>query len=272
MQNAVWERMRLSPAPPESELWELFHENSKTGRYDRPPTPEAVLQRMEQTYQTLPYDGCPRLSLPGDTTLPSAPLGTTLTRRVTARPLAHTPVTLPELTALLRGCYGVTRRNLDNGMPRPFRAAPSGGALYPLELYLHADGVPGVEPGLYHFDPLEDALAFLRPGAVREDLAQALVQSELAAQATILFFHTAVFARSTFKYGDRGYRFVLLEAGHVAQNLNLIAAALGLGCVNVGGFYDRDVDRWLGLDGVTQSTVYMTAVSGAAAVAKDPVA
>ena len=73
-------------------------------------------------------------------------------------------------------------------------------------------------------------------------------------------FVTAEFARSTFKYGERGYRFVLLEAGHLAQNVNLAAAGLGLGCLDVGGYYDRQVDEWLGLDGVTHSTVYLLAL------------
>jgi SagB-type dehydrogenase family enzyme len=69
-----------------------------------------------------------------------------------------------------------------------------------------------------------------------------------------------MFERSTFKYGERGYRFVLLEAGHVAQNLSLTACALGMGCVNIGGFFDRKVDELLELDGLHQSTIYMAGV------------
>ena len=69
-------------------------------------------------------------------------------------------------------------------------------------------------------------------------------------------FVTAVFFRSTFKYGDRGYRFVLLEAGHLAQNACLAAAALGLAAAPIGGYFDRDVDRQLRLDGLSESSVY----------------
>lgn len=73
----------------------------------------------------------------------------------------------------------------------------------------------------------------------------------------------AVFERSTFKYGDRGYRYALLEAGHVAQNLNLAATALNYGCVNIGGFFDRKIDQFLGLDGLTHSTIYMMLIGQA---------
>jgi SagB-type dehydrogenase family enzyme len=70
----------------------------------------------------------------------------------------------------------------------------------------------------------------------------------------------AVFGRTRFKYGLRGYRFALLEAGHVAQNVVLTATALGLAAVPLGGFYDRPTDEFLGLDGVNESTLYTIAL------------
>jgi SagB-type dehydrogenase family enzyme len=83
---------------------------------------------------------------------------------------------------------------------------------------------------------------------------------ELALGASLIVFITAIFERSIFKYGDRGYRFVFLEAGHVGQNINLVTNALGLGCTNIGGFFDRQIDDFLGIDGVTHSTIYMMAI------------
>ena len=83
------------------------------------------------------------------------------------------------------------------------------------------------------------------------------MQSNLSEDTAILFFITALFERSTFKYGSRGYRFIFLEAGHMAQNLNLAAVALGLGSVNICGYHDRDVDNLLNIDGLNQSTIYM---------------
>jgi SagB-type dehydrogenase family enzyme len=76
----------------------------------------------------------------------------------------------------------------------------------------------------------------------------------------MMLFITAQFERSLFKYRDRGYRFILLEAGHVAQNMNLAATALGLGSVDIGGYFDRQADELLGLDGLTHSTIYMVGI------------
>ena len=103
----------------------------------------------------------------------------------------------------------------------------------------------------------------LREGDQTQQIAESLVhfQANVAYDSSVIFFLTAIFERSTFKYGARGYRFIFLEAGHVAQNFNLVATGLGLGCLNIGGYYDRAVDKLLGLDGVSHSTIYMIAVS-----------
>jgi len=155
--------------------------------------------------------------------------------------------------------YGVNRYNEDNGYPRPFRMIPSGGALYPLELYVYARRVDGLSPGLYHFDPEEATLAALipRPSVdAGRALAPMFVQPELVEGAAAVIFIAAVFFRSTFKYGARGYRFVLLEAGHLAQNAMITATLEGIGATPIGGFFDREVDAFLALDGVNESTVY----------------
>ena len=81
-----------------------------------------------------------------------------------------------------------------------------------------------------------------------------------AQDSSAIVFITALFERTTFKYGSRGYRFALLEAGHVAQNLDLAAAGLGLATLNVGGFVDRQIDDLLGLDGLLHSTIYICAI------------
>ena len=137
---------------------------------------------------------------------------------------------------------------------------PSGGALYPLEIFFHTTHVGALEAGLYHFNPMQNRLRLLRYGDNSRRLSDALVQRNLAVDASLIVFITAVFERSVFKYGDRGYRFVLLEAGHVAQNLALTATGMGLGCLNVGGFADRQIDDLLGLDGIDHSTIYLAAV------------
>ncbi len=257
-------RSVVLPSRGEDEVWELFHEASKVGRYDEFPPQEAILERMKELAEALDFDTFPAIALP--TRLPPMKLSLSeaILSRASARALKPCLVPLDALATLLHHAYGVTRDDRGAGFPRPFRAAPSGGALYPLELFFHTRHVEGVPPGLYHYSPVRNEVRRIRDGDQSARIADALVpfQSQLARDATLVVFVTALFERSTFKYAARGYRFVLLEAGHVAQNLNLIATGLELACLNVGGFYDRQADELLGLDGLTHSTIYMVAIGG----------
>jgi SagB-type dehydrogenase family enzyme len=187
-------------------------------------------------------------------------LAEAVTSRESARALSPARLSLSQLATLLHHAYGITRDNAGTVFPRPFRAVPSGGALYPLEIYLHTTHVEELEPGLYHYAPTRHELRFLRYGDESRKISEALVQRNLAVDASVMLFITGVFERSIFKYGDRGYRFTLIEAGHVGQNLALTATAMGLGCLTVGGYSDRQVDDLLGLDGLTHSTIYLAAI------------
>jgi SagB-type dehydrogenase family enzyme len=169
---------------------------------------------------------------------------------------------LKQIGTLFFYAYGVTRKNTDTSFPRPFRVVPSGGALYPLELFFHTAHLEGHPSGIYHYNAAEHCVRHLHEGDDTHRISLGLVQPELAQEASLIIFLTAIFERSTFKYGERGYRFILLEAGHVAQNINLVTNALGLGCVNIGGYFDRDIDDYLDLDGITHSTIYMIAIGG----------
>jgi SagB-type dehydrogenase family enzyme len=124
-------------------------------------------------------------------------------------------------------------------------------------VYVVPARVQGVEPGLYHFDPLRHALEVRsRAASPLEVLREAAIYPEIVAGCAATLLVTGVFWRSRFKYGLRGYRFVLLEAGHLAQNVLLVCAALGLAAVPLGGFYDRPIDELLGADGVNESVLY----------------
>jgi SagB-type dehydrogenase family enzyme len=238
-----------------------FIESSKTGPYDDFPSQEAIIDRTIHLLESLPYDGYPATPLPPPAQIDTA-FSEVVASRVSARFLRPQPIDLPQLAALLHHAYGITRSNEGTGFTRAFRSAPSGGGLYPLEIYFHSKAIAGLAWGLYHYNPLKNEVRLVRPGDQTPLIADGLVQfqSNVAYDSSVIFFLTAIFERSTFKYDTRGYRFILLEAGHVAQNLNLVATGLGLGCLNIGGYYDRVVDRFLGVDGVTQSTVYMVGV------------
>jgi SagB-type dehydrogenase family enzyme len=195
--------------------------------------------------------GLPHVSLPAPG-LPATPLRDALRRRRSARSFADGPLTLNQLAAVLHAAYGVTDDARAPHLPR-LRTAPSGGALYPLELYVAAHRIDGIPAGLYHFDPLRHALEIV------EDTVEigGVSPHGIVAEAAATVFVTATFWRSRFKYGLRAYRFTLLEAGHAAQNALLAATALGLGSIVVGGFYDDLVDQLLGLDGVSESVLVL---------------
>ncbi len=145
--------------------------------------------------------------------------------------------------------------------PRPGRFVPSGGALYPLDLYLVARLVEGLPKGVYQLDPLRRALvnSFGRSGPDRLERflhAAPSLMAPIAANASATILVTASFERARYKYGLRGYRLSLFEAGHVVQNAALAASALGLNALGWVGFVDHEMDDLLDLDGVTQSTLY----------------
>ena len=258
MNRIDWRHAQLA-ANNDGEAWELYHENSKTNRYDAPLSSEEVRQRMLDSWPSLPYEGYPTIGLPTSAAL-DVPLSAAILGRHTARSLKPAQLTLAQLSALLNYSYGQTRDWSEQGYPRPFRVVPSGGALFPLEIYFHTNRVDGLVPGWYHYSAAGNLLHRLKEGDDSRRLAFALVQQNLALDASVVFVISALFARSTFKYRERGYRFTLIEAGHVGQNLCLVAQGLGMGVVPLGGFLDREVDALLSLDGLMHSTLYMLAV------------
>lgn len=260
-EQRVWQEI-VMPGCNEEPLWELFHENSKVSRYTQTPSKEEVRSRMRKFHESLPFEGYPRVDLSHSFASLSLPLEQAITTRTSARNFSPRELTLEHIATLFFYAYGVTRKNTDTPFPRPFRVVPSGGALYPLELFFHTASLKGHSSGLYHYNAAEHCVRHFHEGDDTQRISSALVQPELAQGASLIIFLTAIFERSTFKYGERGYRFILLEAGHVAQNLNLVANALGLGCVNIGGYRDREIDDYLELDGLTHSTIYMIAIGG----------
>lgn len=238
-------------------VWEVFHENSKTSRaephvyFGHHPSDATVIRMMRGLRDVKPYADRAKWPLPEETASP-ADLDDVLFGRETARGFGPGPIDMADVGGVLRRMQSVTRDNEGTDYPRPFRSAPSGGALYPLELYLWARSVDGLPPGLYHYDHYDHELDELGP----VELERVFVQEDLVTSAAAGILIGAVFFRSVFKYGERGYRFVLLEAGHVAQNALLGCAARGLAAVPVGGYFDRELDRAIGLDGLHESVVY----------------
>lgn len=254
--SRLWDEI-VDGEPEDERLWEIYHENSKTSRVSGIPDDNAVAAHMLELWEELPYPGADAIELPAPSPL-AMPLAEAIRTRRTQIAFGSEPLALGDLSALLRAGYGVSPRPSAVG-ERSFRTVPSAGALYPLELYVHAGAVAGLEPGLYHFRAKNAQLQRLRT-LHPPQLAAAFVQSDVVETAAAVLVVTAAFLRTTFKYGERGYRFALIEAGHVAQNVDLAAAALSLPAANLGGFFDRELEALLELDGVESSVLYAIAV------------
>lgn len=183
-----------------------------------------------------------------------AALGETLERRRSAREFGPGALSCDEVGTLLHAAYGATGSFGDVKL----RSAPSAGALYPLDLFAACVRVEGLATDVYRYDPLERALE--PQGVDPRDVAAATPYDELVASAAVAVLVTATFWRMRFKYGLRAYRFTLLEAGHVGQNLLLAAEALGLAAVPLGGFFDGRLDATLELDGVERGSLYLVCI------------
>ena len=223
-------------------------------RLERSPAMRITASRSVKRHPQRPFVALPAPDL-GTATLADAVRGRRSSRSFGALPLA-----LSDLATLLHTAYGVT--GTVDGTPQAFRAAPSGGALYPLELYAVCHRVEDLEVALYHYDPLLHGLELLEP-LTEHAGAKLTPYGEVLSDSAAVVAITAVFWRSRFKYGARAYRFTLTEAGHVAQNLLLAATALGLASVPVGGFYDRKVDDFIGVDGIYEGSLYLVPVGHA---------
>lgn len=160
----------------------------------------------------------------------------TIEGRRSVRSFSPGALTLEEISQLLWAAQGVTEER------RGFRAAPSAGATYPLELYLVT------EDGIHSYAPDGHILEPVKSGDMRSSLAGAALGQRFVAEAQASIVITAVYARTAGRYGaERGRRYVHIEAGHAAQNIHLQAVALGLGSVPVGAFRDAEVSGALSL-------------------------
>lgn len=191
---------------------------------------------------------------------PTASLSAAVAERVSCRAFTEAPLSLAQLGTLCRLGYGVTARS-GPFAEHPDRPVPSGGGLYPLELNVMVRAVSGLRPGVHHFVPAADGLEEISQTPLPAPIVSYLFMGQRwAADAAAIVVLSAVTARSLGKYGDRGYRYLLFEAGHVMQNINLAATAIGLGAVNLGGFFDDDLADLLGIDGEFEIPLYATAV------------
>ena len=158
--------------------------------------------------------------------------------RKSTRSFSKDPLLLSEISQLLWAAQGITRKDGK-------RTAPSAGALYPLEAYIAAGNVHGLDPGIYHYLPEDHELELVYRGDQVSQLYSVALRQKSIQEAAAVVILSGVYNRTAQKYGNRATRYVYIEIGHAAQNILLQAVSLGLGCVTLGAFDDSGVKRLL---------------------------
>lgn len=209
----------------------------------------------------LPCDkDLPRIKLPAwdELAIPPITLANAIRSRESVREYARTPLTLHELAFALWCVQGV-KEIVDNAVT--FRTVPSAGARHAFELYLLANRVTGLTPGMYRYLALEHSLAAVNLAAeIPHEISTGCLGQQCTTESAVLFIWTAVPYRMNWRYGERGYRYLHLDAGHSSQNLYLAAEAIGCGVCAIAAFDDDVMNDTLGIDGVEQFAIYLAAM------------
>jgi len=226
--------------------------------YDRVSEPDQA-QGLPQPSLEAPEEGR-RIALPAPEVITSPPLDlrAAIEQRRSLRKYADAPFSLEELAYLLWATQGVREVIERPTVKVTFRTVPSAGARHALDTYVLVNRVEGLEPGLYRYMAVEHALVRLpRPATIATDLTDACLGQAFVGTCAAAFFWAADAYRMGWRYVERGYRYLYLDAGHVCQNLYLAAEQIGGGCCAIGAYNDEAVDALLNLDGEQRFTVYI---------------
>ena len=218
----------------------LFHLNSEPWLNDEAYKAGSSKQEFKQP------DG-----ILGETALPfvQSSLTDLFRRRRSCREFSRASMPLAQVAGLIAAAYGIVEITTLNDQGKFLRrSVPSAGGLFPLEIYVVVQRVDGLADGMYHYDVLGHSLQLLAPGNHFRCLEPVFYTYPFFCDANLAICLAAVFSRTQKKYGPRGYRYILLEAGHAGQNICLQAAEMNLATLCMGGVIDWSVDRMLGLD------------------------
>ena len=228
-----------------------YRNMGKSGHRLRMPAPPMELE-WDRTQTPI------RLPAPKEIGLGTLGVREAIERRRSVRDYSRAPLSLEELSYLLWCTQGVQRTSAAG---QTMRTVPSAGARHAFETLLCVNNVSGLRPGLYRFLALDHALV---EENLESDVAARLVEAclgqDFVKSCAATFIWIADVYRMTYRYGERGYRYLHLDAGHVCQNLYLAAEAIGCGACAIAAFEDDEVNRVLGLDGETRFAIYLGTV------------
>ncbi|MGM5480024.1 MAG: SagB/ThcOx family dehydrogenase [Nanobdellota archaeon] len=165
-------------------------------------------------------------------------------KRKSRREFNKKPITIKELSTLLFFSAGITNSNSVKSLDDTRRAYPSAGARFPIEIYVAVQNCVGVEPGIYHYDVLSHSLELLIK-EIKIPTLNKFISQDMVLDSAVLIMISSPYDRAQIKYGARSFRYVYLDAGHLAQNMYLVAENLNLGCCTIGGFTDDGINEFL---------------------------
>lgn len=237
--------------------WQEFHQASALCSTDYNSSANLQMgiekiKKLQHALMTDPYRSLKLIALPTASRI-HYPLSEAIINRMSCRKnMIPKTISLQDLSDFLYYGYGLNQKG--------FKNAPSAGALYPLDIYVYCANIEVINPGLYYYVSEEHGLKCLSQTKKMEEFVHFFADQliyEIVHHASLYIFITASFLKNIWKYSERGYRFSLIEAGHIAQNLDLIASAKNLSCINIGGFHDAEVNQFLELDGVFDANLYL---------------
>ncbi len=230
-----------------------FHRETRYSRDGVSGTKERSIRRPAQYKQ---YPEARKVELPEPNRWGTLSMDVVLRDRRSVRHYENRSLALDDLSFLLWSSTGLRV----SARVERLRTAPSAGALYPIETYIVVNNVDGVEQGVYHYNIKGHHLEEVRSGSVGGEAAQAALGQMMAAEAPATIVWTAIFARTLFKYGQRGYRYVYMDVGHIAENLALAAVAINLATCQIGALFDGESNHLVGVDGEEEAVIYMSSV------------
>jgi len=194
------------------------------------------------------------ISLNKNIIFPEISLGDCLKKRRSVRQYSNKPLTIDELSMLLWASQGITAKHGEYHL----RTAPSAGALYPVETYIVINFADEIEKGIYHFNIIDFSLEQIKTGDFSEKIASSCLGQIFLKKCPVVFVWSAVIRRCAGKYTHRAMRYIMMDVGHICENLILACSALGLGSCPVAAFFDDEVNNLIELEGAEESVIYLS--------------
>lgn len=238
-----------APDEPPLSLRDLLHRRLRSSACDDMVDPRALMSARPRPAEPA-WGGRPSVPLPEPLPLPEITLADAIEQRSSSTIYAARPLPLTTLAGLLEGAAGIRdHRPGYNVRDFPVRRAPSAGGLAPVDLYVVANDVTGLDQGLYYYRPSGPELTVVDSGNMRGKVAETGIAADWLFHAPAVLFLTVDMARVEWKYGVRSYRYVHVDLGVLTQNLYLVATGLGLAGCAVAAFDDDTANDLVRLDG-----------------------